>query len=74
MSGVQIAEWLRRENPHIRILLGSGYTDEKSQWDAIRLKGTPFLQKPYNLSVLLDTVHHILHPTATVEVTPPSPP
>ena len=55
-DGVQLISDLIQINPSIQIVLSSGYTDQKSQWDAIQEKGYPFLQKPYPLRTLLKTV------------------
>jgi DNA-binding NtrC family response regulator len=52
-SGLALAEEIRSHDPHYRILLSSGYTGQRSQWDRIREKGFCFLQKPYTLPELL---------------------
>jgi len=59
-TGVELAEEIQREYPDMRILLCSGYTDQKSQWPVIREKGFRFLQKPYDLTGLLQAVHEAL--------------
>ncbi len=59
-SGVQLAEELLSLDPKLRILLSSGYTDDKSQWATISDKGLPFLQKPYSLANLLGTIREVL--------------
>ena len=59
-SGIQLVEELLEKNPSLKILLSSGYTDQKSQWPVIQEKGYPFLQKPYSLTELIQTVHRLL--------------
>ncbi len=61
-SGVTLAEELLALDPKLDILLSSGYTDEKSQWGEIQERGYEFLQKPYQLSNLLDTIGKIVRP------------
>ncbi|MBC8450978.1 response regulator, partial [bacterium] len=59
-SGVELVEELLALDPELRILLSSGYTDEKSQWTTINDKGLRFLQKPYSLADLLGTIREVL--------------
>jgi signal transduction histidine kinase/ActR/RegA family two-component response regulator len=60
LSGIELAERLRTKNPKIKILISSGYTDQKSQWPVILEKGFRFLQKPYALTELLKTLREVL--------------
>lgn len=60
-SALSMIEDLRKLNPALRVLFSSGYTDDKSQWPAIRESGFPFLQKPYSLVDLLKAVKLGLH-------------
>jgi CheY-like chemotaxis protein len=59
-GGIELAESLRAVKPRLKVLLSSGYTDQKSQWPAIREKGFRFLQKPYALDTLLDALKGVL--------------
>jgi two-component system cell cycle sensor histidine kinase/response regulator CckA len=59
-TGIDLAEEILRDFPKMKILLCSGYTDQKSQWPIIREKGFRFLQKPYDLTGLLRAVHEAL--------------
>ncbi len=61
-SGVTLAEELLALDPKLDILLSSGYSDEKSQWGEIQERGYDFLQKPYELTNLLDTIGRIIRP------------
>ena len=59
-TGIELAvEVLARENPP-RILLSSGYTGQRSQWETIHAREWPFLQKPYSLHDLLHTIRTVL--------------
>jgi two-component system, cell cycle sensor histidine kinase and response regulator CckA len=59
-TGIDLAEEILLEYPDMKILLCSGYTDQKSQWPIIREKGFRFLQKPYDLGSLLRAIHEAL--------------
>jgi CheY-like chemotaxis protein len=59
-TGLDLAAALRARRPDLRLLLTSGYMDEKSRWPIIRERGYPFLQKPYPLHSLLTTVRRVL--------------
>lgn len=56
ISGTELAEILASKDPTLPILLGSGYTDEKSQWAFIQERGYHFIQKPYKFDHILATV------------------
>jgi two-component system, cell cycle sensor histidine kinase and response regulator CckA len=60
VNGIKLVENLREKNPEIKIILTSGYTDQKSQWQAIREKGYPYLQKPYTFESLLKIIADII--------------
>ncbi len=60
-SGTQLVDYFNSLKPDIPALLSSGYTDEMSQWEAIRDRGIPFLEKPYSLQTLLDTISEVLN-------------
>ena len=61
VSGVHLAEQLLNKNSKLKILLGSGYANHKSQWPLIRDRGFQFLQKPYVLMDLLQAVSDALN-------------
>jgi len=52
-SSLQLVQDLLSANPGLRVLLTSGYTDQRAQWPLIRARGLPFIQKPCNISDLL---------------------
>jgi PAS domain S-box-containing protein len=63
-NGLKLIEELRNENPDLKVILSSGYADSKAQWTQIQGRGIPFLQKPYSLAELLQTIRSILTPSA----------
>jgi two-component system cell cycle sensor histidine kinase/response regulator CckA len=56
MSGVDLVSILGERWPDLGILLTSGYTDQKSQWQKILDRGYHFLPKPYDVPALLKNV------------------
>lgn len=50
-NGYDLARWLRRNRPEIRVVLSSGHT-ERAPPDASELVDVPLLAKPYRLGVL----------------------
>jgi len=59
-SGLDLVEELISRKPELRILLSSGYTDEKVQWSVIRERGYRFVQKPYDVDNLLRIVRKVI--------------
>jgi signal transduction histidine kinase/CheY-like chemotaxis protein len=59
-NGINLVDEFIRQKPDLRILLSSGYADKKSRWDIIRKRGFRFLQKPYALADLLQTIREII--------------
>jgi nitrogen-specific signal transduction histidine kinase/CheY-like chemotaxis protein len=59
-NGIELVERLLAENPRLKVLLSSGYTDHKSHWPIIQDRKFRFLQKPYSLKTLLATVQDVL--------------
>lgn len=59
-NGLELLAELRAQKPSLRVLLSSGYTDEKSQWPIIQKKKYPMLQKPYAVDDLLKAVKDAL--------------
>jgi PAS domain S-box-containing protein len=60
LDGIQLIEQMRVLNPNIRVLLSSGYTGQKSQWDKIQNEEYPFIQKPYSITDLLRTIKNVI--------------
>jgi two-component system, cell cycle sensor histidine kinase and response regulator CckA len=59
-TGLDLAEYISKQRPKIRVLLCSGYLDEKSRHDLIKAKGFRFLQKPFSAPGMLKTVHEVM--------------
>ncbi len=59
-NGVELVGELMKTSPGLKVLLTSGYTDEKSRWKEINSRGYRFLYKPYPLRELLRIVHELL--------------
>jgi len=55
-SGLKLIEQFLSRKEELRVLMNSGYTNQKSQWPIIREKGFQFLPKPYSLVDLLQAV------------------
>jgi len=62
-TGLALAESLLTQQPNLRILFTSGYMDERSRWSIIQDHGHPFIQKPYSLDHLLQTLHNLFAET-----------
>jgi DNA-binding NtrC family response regulator len=59
-NGIELSDrFLKRKNK-LKVILSSGYTDKKSQWEIIKKRGFRFLQKPYSLISLLQAVREVL--------------
>jgi hypothetical protein len=48
------------KKPEIKLLLSSGYMDDKSQWSVIKKRDFNILQKPYILMELLKSIKEAL--------------
>ncbi|MEW5803296.1 MAG: PAS domain S-box protein [bacterium] len=59
-TGLELIDRILLCRPDIRIMLASGYPDQKSEWASIREKGFRFVQKPYALTDLLRSVRELI--------------
>ncbi|NDY42115.1 PAS domain S-box protein [Dissulfurirhabdus thermomarina] len=59
-TGLDLVRDLAARAPGMKVLLTSGYTDQKAQWRHIREAAVPFLQKPFTLEALLAAVKNAL--------------
>ena len=59
-NGVDLADELLERKPDLGVLMGSGYTDDKSQRNRILEKKYRFLHKPYRLYPLLKIIRDVL--------------
>jgi signal transduction histidine kinase/ActR/RegA family two-component response regulator len=56
VSGRDLAQRLRQDRPHTRVVFMSGYTGELSRDDLALVAGAGFLQKPFGRAALLECV------------------
>ena len=59
-TGLQLADQLLSRKGETRVLLSSGYSDDKSQWSVIRERGFRFIWKPYALPDLLQAIREAM--------------
>jgi len=59
-SGIELSEDIILLKPGIKILLSSGYADQRAHLSEVIKKGIPFLQKPYSLGDLLKNVKNVI--------------
>jgi CheY-like chemotaxis protein len=59
-TGLELVEKITSMKPEIKVLLTSGYLDDKSQWSVIKEKNYTFLQKPYEMNNLLKIVKKVI--------------
>jgi two-component system, cell cycle sensor histidine kinase and response regulator CckA len=60
MGGIALATALRKRRPGLPIVLMSGYSEDMAYGDAHLPDGVAFLQKPFELQGLVDTVAGVL--------------
>ena len=60
MTGKQMLLEILGTNPKARVILCSGYTDEGTHDDMIALGAADFIQKPYTIAVLAQSLHQTL--------------
>ncbi len=60
MSGAVLVERLRRNQPDIKVLFMSGYTDNAIVHHGVLDAGTPFIQKPFNVKDLAAKIERLL--------------
>ena len=59
-SGFDLVSELTREFGHLRVIMVSGYTDDRTRWAEIREQGWRYLQKPVSAFQLLTTLRDVL--------------
>ena len=59
-TGLELTTELLAQKPNLRVLLTSGYADDKARWPEIQRRGWRFLQKPYPNADLLRVLHEVL--------------
>ncbi len=71
MDGIALITALRRINPMVKVVAASGIKDSQSVARANSAGVSHFLAKPYSADVLLETLHRVLHQTASRAPFPP---
>ncbi|MFC2048700.1 ATP-binding protein [Elusimicrobiota bacterium] len=59
-SGIALTEEIFSQNPNAKILLSSGYTEERISFEEMKKKGISFIQKPYGIHDLLKIINKVL--------------
>ena len=60
MSGSVLVERLRRNQPDLKVLFMSGYTDNAIVHHGVLDPGTPFIQKPFTIAQIAEKVRAVL--------------
>lgn len=62
MSGSELIERLRKEQPSLRVIFMSGYTGANNAaiHKSLEMPGVAFLQKPFRLNALISQVEELL--------------
>ncbi|MDP6040974.1 MAG: response regulator, partial [Candidatus Latescibacteria bacterium] len=58
--GTDLAYILTQDHPNLPVVLVTGYTDERADWDRAQEAGWPILQKPVSVSKLLESIREAL--------------
>jgi CheY-like chemotaxis protein len=56
-KGTDLVVKLKEANPSLNALLVSGYADDRDILDQLKLRGIPFIPKPYTFADLLKQIH-----------------
>jgi DNA-binding response OmpR family regulator len=59
-NGVELVNKITGKKPDLRVLIGSGYTNESIKANILEEKGYSFMPKPYKISSLLARIKEIL--------------
>ncbi|HMA86978.1 MAG TPA: AAA family ATPase [Desulfosalsimonadaceae bacterium] len=59
-NGIDFADFISQKYPGIKILLSSGYAEAHARPDRIQHRDFQFLQKPFQISEMLETVKKLL--------------
>ena len=60
MSGALLVERLRRNQPELKVLFMSGYTENAIVHHGVLEPGIPFIQKPFSFQRISDTIRKVL--------------
>jgi two-component system, cell cycle sensor histidine kinase and response regulator CckA len=67
MSGRELAEMLRIQQPGLKVLYLSGYTDDAMVRHGVLEREVAFLQKPFSRDTLLEKVRSVIDDVPTPE-------
>ena len=56
LQGMEVLEKVKRDHPHIQVIILTGHGGEKEEKEARRLGAFDYLQKPTDLGALVDTI------------------
>ena len=68
MRGTDVVSALKKINPHVIILVITGYSDIKTAVEVIRLGALDYIVKPLIPDEVLNVLHKALHPTEPANV------
>jgi DNA-binding NtrC family response regulator len=60
-NGLDLANELTKIIPQLPVILSSGYTGDKGNWEKIQRLGYRFLKKPYSMNELLNAIYQALY-------------
>jgi PAS domain S-box-containing protein len=64
-SGFDLVSELKTRAPTLKVLMASGYTDDRTRWAQIKEQGWRYLQKPVSAHLLLQTLSDMLNKPST---------
>ncbi len=67
MTGSELAETLQAQNPNLKVVFTSGYSEEVLQQDFALRGEVHFLQKPYHQDALIKTIRTVLDSKAAAK-------
>ncbi|MBI5778920.1 MAG: response regulator [Planctomycetes bacterium] len=59
-NGIELAGELLTGQSKTRVILSSGYVDDKSRWQIINAKGYKLLHKPFGIDALVKTINEVM--------------
>ena len=60
LKGLALAKKLKAKNPALKVIVSSGYMDDKSSIEEAEKEGYVFLPKPYEIREMLSQVSSLL--------------
>ena len=69
MSGSETLHRIRELDPHVQIILSSGYSERETRSRVGTEQGVIFLQKPYPIDILINKVNQALQHATPLSAT-----